>query len=457
MRARILLMAATTAALGALALPGAAAASPCEVTHTDGAGFTWSLDEFGEAIDGGKSGEAGDPYGSITDGFPLVTLAHAGDDPFQGGSSYVTGSTSCVPAQGAQETVYPPQALVPNVPEVTLTRRVYVPATGRPFARWVDTMKNTSSTTRAYDMLLFGSLGSDCGTSVASTSSGDGLLTRVDRWVTSFDSQAGDDTCTQALFSANPDDSTGLPLAHNWDGPSTPPDRLDAFPTPFNLTFDPGGTPMVEYRDIVLAPGQAVSYVHFEAQSTTVANNVFNANNAAKGIDGEPAELWAGMSAVDRALVRNWCIGDCDKDSAADASDNCKGVANPGQLNSDNDPNGDACDGDDDNDGRSDALETELGTNPRSPKDAAPRVSKFTAPKTAKLGRKVTMSAVANDDYGVRRVAFFAGDRRLCVDATAPYRCKWRFGGKGTRILEAIATDAIGQVGARARKIKVTP
>lgn len=54
---------------------------------------------------------------------------------------------------------------------------------------------------------------------------------------------------------------------------------------------------------------------------------------------------------------------DADRDGIADANDNCPAVANPGQLNSDNDPLGDACDNDDDNDGVADSNDA-FSVNP---------------------------------------------------------------------------------------------
>jgi hypothetical protein len=57
---------------------------------------------------------------------------------------------------------------------------------------------------------------------------------------------------------------------------------------------------------------------------------------------------------------------DSDGDGRADATDNCHSAANPGQENLDGDGQGDACDGDQDGDGLSDAAESAIGTNPRS-------------------------------------------------------------------------------------------
>ncbi len=55
---------------------------------------------------------------------------------------------------------------------------------------------------------------------------------------------------------------------------------------------------------------------------------------------------------------------DADGDGVLDATDNCPQVPNPGQLDSDGDHHGDACDPDDDNDAYPDRLEVRLGSDP---------------------------------------------------------------------------------------------
>ena len=62
--------------------------------------------------------------------------------------------------------------------------------------------------------------------------------------------------------------------------------------------------------------------------------------------------------------VGDACDPDLDFDLVDDNIDNCVGVYNPAQTNTDGDALGDACDLDDDNDGYGDTQETLAGSNP---------------------------------------------------------------------------------------------
>ena len=63
-------------------------------------------------------------------------------------------------------------------------------------------------------------------------------------------------------------------------------------------------------------------------------------------------------------IVGDACEADTDADGEIDDTDNCPEVANPAQINSDNDAQGNACDLDDDNDTLSDEVEQRIGTSP---------------------------------------------------------------------------------------------
>jgi subtilisin-like proprotein convertase family protein len=70
------------------------------------------------------------------------------------------------------------------------------------------------------------------------------------------------------------------------------------------------------------------------------------------------------------AAICNGPNQDTDNDNVIDSVDNCPAIANPDQLNTDNDSQGNACDSDDDNDGIPDTWEIEFGFNPLDASDA---------------------------------------------------------------------------------------
>ena len=84
-------------------------------------------------------------------------------------------------------------------------------------------------------------------------------------------------------------------------------------------------------------------------------------NNA--DASGALAQNFLAWSQNGRLNIFNM-LNDGDGDSITSPTDNCPDMTNLDQTNTDGDSQGDACDGDDDNDGLSDSLETSLGTDP---------------------------------------------------------------------------------------------
>ena len=122
---------------------------------------------------------------------------------------------------------------------------------------------------------------------------------------------------------------------------------------------------------------------------------------------------------------------DADADGALDARDNCAGVANPVQRDSDRDKRGDECDPDDDNDGVADASDR----CPRSRRGADGNGDGCGDPRSRILFPRARGTYAARQAPG--RVAGFAGADDLGVAAVqvavarvARGRCAWYAGGR---------------------------
>ncbi|MEK7615015.1 MAG: PKD domain-containing protein [Patescibacteria group bacterium] len=90
-----------------------------------------------------------------------------------------------------------------------------------------------------------------------------------------------------------------------------------------------------------------------------VPSGTFNIRAEVRQTDPEDVNM-SNNTAITQMLVP---VNDADRDGVADQSDNCRDVANTDQLNTDKDGVGDVCDDDDDNDGVTDSVEAELGSN----------------------------------------------------------------------------------------------
>lgn len=72
---------------------------------------------------------------------------------------------------------------------------------------------------------------------------------------------------------------------------------------------------------------------------------------------GGASNDWGEMALLAQPMLCCLYSQDCDDDGVPDDDDNCPGVANPDQTDTDGDGQGDACDTDDDDDGTEDALD----------------------------------------------------------------------------------------------------
>jgi hypothetical protein len=319
----------------------------CDPVLNDSIGGAWDLDTLSAtgAIHDGSLGSRSDAF----DTWPILSLSTNGTvwDQYDGGSA------ACTPAQGGQEILFPTVPL----DGLSVSRRVFVPTTGTPFARFLNVLSNTGTTPVTVSVNMsgfvgssgnFGDLGSDSDTTVASTSSGDAIATATDNWAATWDG---------SLSGGVPDGDPAL--GHVWNGAASQGDHLDTISSDekFNLIFTP----------VTVQPGQTLIYMQLE----TMQADPQTAAAKASALSAEPNEIYAGMSAADASAVQNFCGGDCDRDGKTDgtantaAVDNCPAVANADQANLDGDGQGDACDDDIDGDGLSNAVEAAIKSDPR--------------------------------------------------------------------------------------------
>jgi hypothetical protein len=348
---KVLLAAAALLALTPV-MARAAADPTCVTTLVDSSNAHWDLESgsaTGAINDGGIDTDAN---GSVDrsdayDTWPFLSVSLDGAT----WDKYDAGTAACTSAQEGREILFP----AVTVDGLSLSRRVYVPATGTPFARFVNVVSNPTGAPITVDVTIgstsedFGDLGSDGDTRVFSTSNGDSTADLRDAWVTTWDG-----TLTGDLPSGDP------ALGHLWQsGTGSALDGVDDITT--SEYFDE------VFRRVTIAPGQTLVYLNYETQQATPTA----AGTVAAGLAPEPAEAFAGLSDADKAATQNFCVGDCDRDGVTDgtaataATDNCTGVANADQANLDGDSQGDACDDDIDGDGLTNAVEAAIKTDPR--------------------------------------------------------------------------------------------
>jgi Ca2+-binding RTX toxin-like protein len=323
-------------ALALLLSPSQALAATCYNNLTSGDGYTYDFNEYASVSTGpGPSGTAFDNVDTF--GYWTVDM--------QGSAYYETSDTNaCTLQLGGREVVYPVDA--PNGGSVAeITPRVFVPATGAGFVRFLVAVTNTSGAPYSGEIRLEGRHSSGNDTTIGATSSGDAAVALDDSWATAY----------------NAVDSDTPAVAHLWRSVAAPT------VTPSNLVLQastPASYVTVEY-DVDLAAGETKLLMYVAAlRADDTAAQAFASDMAA-----DPTPLFEGMSEADLADVLNWDVANVNSDPDGDGigrlTDNCRLVANPSQLNTDGDTQGDACDLDDDGDGVldvSDSCPTTAGT-----------------------------------------------------------------------------------------------
>jgi hypothetical protein len=181
-----------------------------------------------------------------------------------------------------------------------------------------------------------------------------------------------------------------------------------------------------------------------------------------------------GQEDTDRDGAGDACDGDDDGDGHDDGPDNCDTVVNPNQADSDRDGIGDACDGDVDGDGvpnAADVCPTVAASTPNgcpatppAPRVNTPAIVRFRTPLVGtEIGPSQLIELDVFDDVGTPTVTVFDDDGTVCTLRGAPYTCTWNPTGAdvGRATLLASAVDAdnrssLASVRVRVARFKAT-
>ena len=235
----------TPALTAAAVLLSAACASSSHATVNlaTAGGFLFDLNEqTGSIVDG-----TSDAY----DDYP---------DLWTAGSQFISPSFAL--SNGGRTVSYAPIQL--QTSGTFISRTAYVPATGGNYVAYLETYTNTvtapnggNSFAMRYGSSFGGGLGSDTGTVITATSSGDTNVALGDHWF------ATDDATPGYSGTPSPTGDDDPALGHVIGGPG-------GVQVPFQ-TFQQASDEFIVTYEVELAPGQTKSYLFYEIQANTRA------------------------------------------------------------------------------------------------------------------------------------------------------------------------------------------
>src|SRR5258706_4788872 len=135
------------------------------------------------------------------------------------GPASADSSVPAVPECTNRQFVMPAQ----TIGGLSVQRKVYVPTNDR-YIRWMNFFTNTTGAPITFTMITSNNLGSDSNTLIATSSSGDAVVTTADNWVTSFQNFSGNTSSDPRLghIIQGPGAPTPVSNVHFVDGDDNP-------------------------------------------------------------------------------------------------------------------------------------------------------------------------------------------------------------------------------------------
>ncbi len=228
-------------------------------TLADGRGYIWDFSNDGSINNGTSDAFDGAAFLQISDG----------------GSNQSFAYTTPTLEYNDREQVF---AGTGPILDVDITRKAYVPATGAGYARMTEFLTNNTASTITRTITLTSYLGSDSGTRVLKTSSGDLAVTSGDNWIITDDStDGGGDPAILHFFSM--------------DGAAVQPTNVSLSGDTLTYSFN-----------VTLRAGETKALMHYLAQSQTLSELTSLANSLNSNMT---SYLTTGMTATEASQVAN--------------------------------------------------------------------------------------------------------------------------------------------------------